>query len=56
MSVLEGLNQVMPAIGFAVGGAVTAATSPRVAYAVSAVGVAAVVLLAASRPSDRLTG
>jgi len=58
MSVLEGLNQVMPAIGFAVGGALTAATSPRVAYAVAAVGVAAVVLLAAARPSDhvRLTG
>ena len=58
MSVLEGLNQVMPGVGFAVGGALTAATSPRVAYAVAAVGVAAVVLLAAARPNDhvRLTG
>lgn len=45
MAVLEGSNQTMPALGFVVGGAVTAISSPRIAYAVSAVGVAAVLAL-----------
>lgn len=43
MAVLESVNQVMPALGFVVGGAVTVLASPRVAYAISAVGVAVVV-------------
>ncbi|HEX3801262.1 MAG TPA: MFS transporter [Solirubrobacteraceae bacterium] len=54
MAVLEGLNQVMPAIGFAVGGAIAAVASPRYAYGVAAVGVAAVVLFAAFRPIDHV--
>lgn len=54
MSVLEGLNQVMPAAGFVVGGALTAASSPRVAYAVSAAGIVLVVLIFALRPLDRI--
>jgi predicted MFS family arabinose efflux permease len=54
MSVLEGLNQVMPAIGFALGGVITAVVSPRAAYGVAAFGVAAVVLIAAVRPIDRV--
>jgi hypothetical protein len=58
MAVLESANQVMPALGFIVGGAVTALTSPRVAYAISAAGVAAVVVAFTVRPIDqvRLTG
>lgn len=44
MSLLESTNQVMPAVGYILGGAVTAVSSPRIAYAVSAVGVAAVLL------------
>jgi len=53
MAVLEGIIQLMPAIGFIVGGAITDATSPREAYAVSAVGVALIVVGVALRPIDR---
>ncbi len=53
MSVLEGISQLMPAVGIIAGGAITAATSPRDAYAVSAVGVAVVVVCVALRPIDR---
>jgi hypothetical protein len=53
MAVLEGINQVMPAIGFVIGGAITAASTPRDAYAVSAAGVAIMVLAIALRPIDR---
>ncbi len=55
MTLLEGLNQVMPAIGFVVGGVLTAATSPRLAYGAAAVGVALVLLVTAARPIDRVT-
>lgn len=54
MAVLEAANQVMPAVGFIVGGAVTAASSPRVAYAMSALGVAAVVAVFSLRPPGRI--
>ena len=54
MAVLEGINQVMPATGFIAGGAVTALTSPRDAYAVSAAGMALVILAVALRPIDRI--
>jgi len=53
MSVLEGVSQLMPAVGFIAGGAITAATSPRDAYAVSAIGVAIVVVAIGMRPIDR---
>jgi hypothetical protein len=53
MSVLETINQLMPAIGFVAGGAITAATSPRDAYAISAAGVALVVVFIALRPIDQ---
>jgi MFS family permease len=43
MSVLEGLNQVMPALGFAAGGLLTAITSPRVSYDVAAAAITLVV-------------
>lgn len=46
MTVLEGLNQVMPAIGFAIGGVLTAVSSPRVAYAIAAIGIATVIVIA----------
>lgn len=54
MAVLEGANQVMPALGFVVGGAVTAAWSPRVAYAIAAVGVALLMLVFIRRPIDQI--
>jgi MFS family permease len=43
-SLVGGLDQVMPGIGFLLGGAITALSSPRIAYAVSAAGLAIVVL------------
>ena len=54
MSVLKGLNQVMPAIGFAVGGAITAATSPRDAYAVAAIGGPRSYSWPRQRPNDHI--
>lgn len=54
MAVLESANQVMPALGFIAGGAVTALTSPRLAYAISGAGVAAVVVFFTLRPIDRV--
>jgi MFS family permease len=50
MSVLESINQMMPAVGFLLGGAVAALGSPRTAYAVAAGGVLLVLLAAAARP------
>jgi MFS family permease len=54
---LESAAAAVPGIGYIVGGVVTAAVSPRAAYAVSAVGVAVVVLLWSRRPivPDRVT-
>lgn len=54
MTLLEGLNQVMPAIGFVAGGILTAVVSPRLAYAVAACGVVVVLVGAAARPIDRV--
>lgn len=53
MAVLEACNQVMPAIGFAAGGAITALSSPRIAYAVSAAGVALVLVAFSISRIDR---
>jgi MFS family permease len=47
---LESAAAAVPGIGFILGGALTAAVSPRLAYAVSAVGVAVVVAVWARRP------
>jgi predicted MFS family arabinose efflux permease len=44
MAVLESVNQVMPALGFIIGGVITALSSPRMAYAVAAAGVAVVLI------------
>jgi len=55
MSVLEASNQIVIAIGFMIGGAVTALTSPRIAYAISAAGVAVVVVAFTVRPIDRVS-
>ena len=54
---LESAASAVPGIGFVVGGVLTAAVSPRAAYAVSAVGVAVVVAVWARRPivPDRIT-
>lgn len=43
MALIQGLNQVMPALGYIAGGTITDLTSPRVAYGAAAVGVAIVV-------------
>jgi hypothetical protein len=53
MAVLEGINQVMPALGFVLGGVATALASPRAAYAMAGAGVALVLLAAAG---GRVTG
>jgi MFS family permease len=47
---LESAAAAVPGIGYIVGGALTAAVSPRLAYAVSAVGVGVVVVIWARRP------
>jgi MFS family permease len=54
---LESAAAAVPGIGFILGGALTSAVSPRLAYAVSAVGVAVVVVVWARRPivPDRVT-
>jgi MFS family permease len=50
MSVLDGLNQVVPALGFMAGGALATLDSPRTAYAVSAIGVGLVLAAFLLRP------
>jgi MFS family permease len=47
---LESAAAAVPGVGYIVGGALTSAVSPRLAYAVSAVGVGVVVLLWSRRP------
>jgi MFS family permease len=47
---LESAAAAVPGIGYLVGGALTAAVSPRLAYAVSAVGVGIVVVVWSRRP------
>jgi MFS family permease len=54
MAVLEGLNQVVPALGFIAGGVITLLSSARIAYAIAALGVAAVVLAFSARPIDQV--
>ena len=49
MALLESLNQLMPAVGFMLGGAVAALGSPRTTYAIAAGGVLVVLLAAAAR-------
>ena len=43
---MESLGAAMPGVGFLLGGAIVAATSPRVAYAVAGAGLVLVVLAA----------
>ncbi len=50
MALLFALNQIMPAIGFALGGVLTAASSPRVTYGVAAAGVVFVLAILLVRP------
>jgi MFS family permease len=47
---LESAAAAVPGVGYIVGGALTAAVSPRLAYAVSAVGVGVVCLIWSRRP------
>lgn len=44
MSVLEAINWLMPAVGFIIGGAVTALYSPRAAYLIAGAGVVLVLI------------
>ena len=53
MSVMESMNQMMPALGYILGGVVTAAGSPRIAYAVAAAGVVLVLVAQSLQPSAR---
>jgi MFS family permease len=55
-AVLESINQLMPAVGFLLGGALAALASPRTTYAVAAVGVLLVLLVGAVRPPVGLGG
>lgn len=56
MALFESINQLMPAVGFLLGGAVATLASPRAAYAVSAAGVLLVLVAAAARPPGDLHG
>jgi MFS family permease len=49
MGLLEGVAAAVPAVGFAVGGALTAAASPRIAYAIAGAGGVLVVIVAVWR-------
>jgi MFS family permease len=60
VGLLESVGAAMPGLGFLLGGAITAAASPRTAYLVAGVGVLAVlvvvaVLLSRSSRPDSLT-
>ena len=50
MSLLGAINQVMPGIGFLLGGVLATVGSPRTTYAAAAVGVLVALLLVALRP------
>lgn len=54
MAVLESINQVMPAVGFVLGGAIVSLSSPRAAYGIAGGGVLAVLAVAAARPPTGL--
>jgi MFS family permease len=56
MSLLEGVNQLMPAVGYVLGGIVTALSSPRIAYALAGAGVALVLAIQTLRPSREFKG
>lgn len=63
-SVLESLNQIVPGVGYVLGGVLTAAGSARLAYAVAATGILALLVAQALlpitgvdvRPSDSALG
>jgi MFS family permease len=52
MALLESINQVMPALGYILGGVVTALGSPRLAYGTAAGGVVIVLLVHSLRPLE----
>lgn len=54
MSVLYGLDQVMPALAFLLGGVITAVSSARVAYAAAGAGTALALVFFMVRPIDRV--
>jgi MFS family permease len=52
MALLESINQVMPALGYILGGVVTAIGSPRLAYGMAAAGVVLVLVVQTARPVE----
>lgn len=52
MALLESINQVMPGLGYILGGVVTALSSPRLAYALAAAGVVLVLAAQTVRPVE----
>lgn len=50
MSVFESINQVMPGLGYVLGGVITDVSSPRIAYAVAAAGILATLVGQIVRP------
>lgn len=50
MSVFEGINQIMPGVGYIMGGVITAIGSTRIAYAVGAAGILTVLVAQLVRP------
>jgi MFS family permease len=54
MSIYAAINQLMPAIGFLLGGAITALGSPRLTYLIAAGGALVVLLIVAVRPPPGL--
>jgi predicted MFS family arabinose efflux permease len=50
MSLFEGINQIMPGIGYILGGLITDLGSARIAYAVAAAGILAVLVGQIARP------
>ncbi len=54
MALLGAINQVVPAIGFLLGGLVATLGSPRTTYAVAGIGVLLALLIAVARPPQGL--
>jgi hypothetical protein len=56
MALFESLSTVVPGIGFALGGVIAAAYSPRTAYVVAGCGVLLLLAVAAARTARQRAG
>jgi len=54
MALLGAINQVMPAVGFLLGGLLTTLASPRTTYAAAGIGVLLALMIALARPPQGL--